>query len=245
MNPLLIVKLGTTFPALAANHGDFEDWIRTRLGTSEDQVAVFDAQRERAFPDPRRYSGVVLTGSHGMVTERTAWSEQTARWIPEVLEACVPLLGICYGHQLLAHALGGEVGWNPRGREFGTVAVHVHDAARHDPLFDYLPERFPVHTCHAQSVLRLPPKATCLASNAHDPHHAFVVGKNAWGVQFHPEFDIVAVRTYITECAEQLRADGANPELLRQTAADTPQSNDLLRRFGELCEKGTACVSDR
>jgi GMP synthase (glutamine-hydrolysing) len=236
MSPLLIVKLGTTFPALAARQGDFEHWIRDRLEVAEEQVVVVDVRQETRLPDPRRFAGIVLTGSHGMVTEREEWSERTANWTARVLDTAVPLLGICYGHQLLTHALGGEVGWNPRGREFGTVAVHVHDVARNDPLFGHLPERLWVHTCHAQSVLRLPPGATCLASNAHDPHHAYRVGQNAWGVQFHPEFDVAAVKTYIAECADALRTDGVDPELLLQTAAETPQSNDLLRRFAQLCQ---------
>jgi len=235
MRPLLIVKLGTTFPTLAATCGDFDDWIRRGLGLPAEQVAVLDVRREPVLPDPRQFSGFVLTGSHGMVTDQEAWSERIAGWIPMVLDAAVPLLGICYGHQLLAHALGGQVGWNPRGREFGTVEIRVHDTARHDPLFGSLPARLPVHVCHAQSVLRLPPGATCLASNHHDPHHAFVLGQTAWGVQFHPEFDTTAVKTYVTECADLLRRDGTDPGRLLRTAADTPQSNALLRRFGAMC----------
>ena len=53
--------------------------------------------------------------------------------------AGLPLFGICYGHQLLAHALGGEVGDNPVGREMGTVGIDLHPEAAHDPLFDGLP----------------------------------------------------------------------------------------------------------
>ncbi len=236
MKPILILKLGATFPTLAATHGDFEDWVRNRLGLPSRRSVVCDVQKQPVLPDPQSFAGIVLTGSHGMVTERAEWSERAARWIPQVLAAGVPLLGICYGHQLLAHALGGEVDWHPRGQEFGTVEVQLQAPARHDPLFGHLPERFLVHTCHAQSVLRLPPGATCLASNLHDPHHAFVVGPNAWGVQFHPEFDVVAMKTYLTECAESLRADGTDPTVLLQTVNDTPQSNDLLRRFGHLCD---------
>ncbi|MEN6493956.1 MAG: glutamine amidotransferase [Thermoguttaceae bacterium] len=235
MRPLLIVKLGTTFPTLAAARGDFDDWIRRGLGLPANQVAVLDAHQEPCLPDPRQFAGLALTGSHGMVTDQEAWSQRVAGWIPTILDAAVPLLGICYGHQLIAHALGGEVGWNPGGREFGTVEIHVHATARHDRLFGSLPERLTVHVCHAQSVLRLPPGATCLASNPHEPHHAFVVGQTAWGVQFHPEFDTAAVKTYVTECADLLRRDGADPDQLFRTVTDTPQSNALLRRFGAMC----------
>jgi len=69
------------------------------------QVAVVNPQLA-ALPEPRLFSGVILTGSHSMVTDHEAWSEQTARWIPAVMEASIPLLGICYGHQVIGYALG-------------------------------------------------------------------------------------------------------------------------------------------
>jgi len=248
MKKILIAKLGSTIPSLAASHGDFEDWISARLNQPGERVQVVDVANGAELPDPRTVAGVILTGSHGMVTDREPWSERTARWIPTVVNAQVPLLGICYGHQLMAQALGGESGWNPRGREFGTVEVELQSPARVDPLFSGLPQRLLVQACHAQSVLRLPDGATCLASNAHDPHHAFVVGKAAWGVQFHPEFDPVAAKTYIALRADALRNEGKDPEQLRQSVAETPQSEGLLRRFAEFvfgpyASTGSTCMT--
>ena len=230
MNPLLIVKLGSTFPGFAQSHGDFEDWIAQRTGLDGEQVAV-TSPREAALPDPAPFSGIILTGSHSMVTDRQAWSEQTARWIPTVIEKRTPLLGICYGHQLIADALGGEVGPNPRGREFGTVEIAKRDAADSDPLFADLPGRFYAHVCHTQSVLQLPPGAIWLASSRLDPHHAYRVGETTWCVQFHPEFDATSTATYIDECADVLRAQGDDPCQLRATVTNTPWSESLLRRF--------------
>ena len=161
MKPILIVKLGSTLPSLAESHGDFEDWIEARLCLPPGHVAVVDPQRA-PLPEPRHFSGVILTGSHSMVTDHEPWSERTAEWIPAVMEAGTPLLGICYGHQLIAYALGGEVGPNPRGRESGTVEIMLRDEARPDPLFAGLPATFRAHASHAQSVLRLPPGATWL-----------------------------------------------------------------------------------
>ena len=193
MPTLLIVKLGLTIPALAEMHGDFEDWIQARRGLG--QVRSTSAQPSLApLPEPRRFAGVILTGLHAMVTDHEEWSERTAAWIPEVIDPGTPLLGICYGHQLIAYALGGDVGPNPRGRESGTVELTLHNAARTDPLFSGLPATFLAQASHAQSVLRLPPGATCLASSRLDRHHAYAVGKLTWGVQFHPEFDVAALK---------------------------------------------------
>ena len=86
------------------------------------------------LPDPRTVAGVIITGAAAMVTEELDWSERTAAWIPAVLEAETPLLGICYGHQLIAHALDGRVAKNLKGREMGTVEVRLTEAAENDPI---------------------------------------------------------------------------------------------------------------
>ena len=85
--------------------------------------------RGEALPDPRSVRAVVVTGSAAMVTSREPWSERTAAWLCETVEVKTPVLGICYGHQLLAHALGGRVEDNPQGRHIGTVDVTLTDAA--------------------------------------------------------------------------------------------------------------------
>src|SRR3546814_4405831 len=104
-----------------------------------------------------------------MVTERRDWSEATAAWLREAAHAGVPVFGICYGHQLLAHALGGEVGDNPNGRKMGTVAVDLLPAAADDPLFAGLPDRFLAqatrseeHTSELQSLMRISYAVFCL-----------------------------------------------------------------------------------
>lgn len=233
MKPMLIVKLGSTMPSLAQARGDFEDWIEARLSLRPGQVAVVDPQVDR-LPEPRLFSGVILTGSHSMVTDHEAWSERTATWIPKVIEASTPLLGICYGHQLIAYALGGDVGPNPRGHEFGTVEIVLREAARADPLFAGLPDKILAHASHAQSVLRLPPGATCLGSSVRDPHHAYAVGRRTWCLQFHPEFDESTAKAYVDECADELRAQGDDPLQLRNSTAETPHAEALLRRFAAI-----------
>ena len=240
MKPLLIVKLGSTFPALARDRGDFEDWVRDRLGLPSERVQVASPPAGEDLPPPDSLAGAVLTGSHSMVTDNADWSRRTADWLRQAVAAGTPLLGICYGHQLLAHAMGGRVGPNPSGREFGTVEIRLHPAAAEDPLFAGLPPCLGGQTSHAQSALALPPAARCLAWSDQEPHHAFRLGDSAWGVQFHPEFDAHVARTYIRYCAAPLRAEGRQPQQLLQAVRETPASESLLRRFA-----GIACGKDR
>ncbi|WP_342130422.1 glutamine amidotransferase [Hydrogenophaga sp. OTU3427] len=196
--PLLILKVGSTHPHIAEQLQDFEHWIQAGLQDPALPVTVVDPREGQALPAPAEIAGVVVTGSHSMVSDREPWSEWTAAWLREAVAADLPVLGICYGHQLLAHALGGEVNDHPQGIELGTVPVTLNATAQDDPLFAGLPEHFDAQAAHRQSVRRLPEGATLLAGNSFEPHHAFRAGPRAWGVQFHPEFGEAATRAYLS-----------------------------------------------
>jgi GMP synthase (glutamine-hydrolysing) len=234
MRELIILKTGSTLPTLLTRRGDFTDWIVAGLGADPTAVRIVDAQNGDVLPAYDDVAGVVITGSHDMVTERQPWSERAAAWLPGLVERGIPTLGICYGHQLLAHALGGEVGDNPNGREFGTVNVELEAPAADDLLLGGLPPSLPVLVCHTQSALTLPAGARRLAHGSREANQAFVVGEAAWGVQFHPEFDAEVVTTYIEHYAERLRAEGQDPAALIAGCDDTPVGTTILRRFGEI-----------
>lgn len=234
MKPLLIIKTGQTLACLKAQGEDFEDWIIAGLGLPASVVVVADVVAGAVLPDPLQLAGIVVTGSPAMVTEHAPWSERSARYLREAVHAELPVLGICYGHQLLAHAMGGEVAYHPRGREIGTVAVSVTAAVLEDPLFAKLPPHFPAHASHSQSVLRLPEQAVLLASSAHDEHHGFRIGAKAWGVQFHPEFDARIMQGYVQARQEDLRAEGFDIEDVLRQIKPTPEATRLLRDFARL-----------
>src|SRR5690606_21522241 len=199
----LIVETGQPVPSMR-RHGGFPHWIRSAAGLARGEVDAVDVEGGEPLPPHDGLAAVIVTGSGAMVTERRDWSEASAAWLRDAAHAGVPVFGICYGHQLLAHALGGEVGDNPNGRTMGTVAVELLPAAAGDPLFAGLPGRFPAQATHLQSVLRAPPGATVLARAAHDDCHAFRWGEAAWGVQFHPEFGTVHMRGYVRARADVL-----------------------------------------
>ncbi|WP_395351723.1 glutamine amidotransferase [Variovorax sp. UC122_21] len=234
--PLVIVKLGDTFDALRETHGDFEHWIADGLANDTLPIAVIDPRRGDTLPDPAAIAGAVLTGSHAMVSHREDWSERTAGWLARTVAQGTPVLGICYGHQLLAHALGGEAGDHPRGLEIGTVTVALEAAAADDALLRELPPRFEAHVVHRQSALRLPEGAVRLAGNAHEPVQAFRVGERAWGLQFHPEFGAPMMRGYVDQLAGDLRADGVDPAALREGVGATPAAASLLARFARIAQ---------
>jgi GMP synthase (glutamine-hydrolysing) len=230
---VLIVKTGTTVKA-ARRRGDFEDWIAAGMGLAVAEVEVRRVDRDAPLPEPSGFAAVVVTGSSSMVTDAHPWSERAAGWLRHVVEGDTPVLGICYGHQLLAHALGGEVAYNSHGRRLGTIDVELTEGGRRDALFEGLPQVLHVPVSHRQVVTRPPEGATLLATSAHDPHHAYRVGRRAWGVQFHPEYDADIVRAYLEQRRQQLLAEGLDPDALAGSARDTGHGGRVLRRFAEI-----------
>lgn len=230
MSSLLILKTGSTYPAVSDTFGDFEQWFQRHLdGPLE--VVVRDVTRAGPPPQVGNWRGVIVTGSPAMVTERAPWSEDTAAWLHTAVTRDVPVLGVCYGHQLLAHAFGGEVAFRDQGRESGTFAVTLTEEGRKDPLLGQLPQTFPAHLTHAQSVTTLPPQAVLLARSEGEPHQAFRMGRHAWGVQFHPEFDTGIMTRYLEVQTPALRDEGQDPAALIQRVTGTDQATSLLRRF--------------
>lgn len=229
-----IIKLGSTMPSLSTHRGDFEDWVLAGTAMQRENVIIVDPRRGEALPALDRISGAILTGSHATVTEHAGWSEQAADWLRRAVLKGLPILGICYGHQLLAYALGGEVGKNPLGSEFGTVTAQLKRTARTDWLLGGFGETIKVQTSHSESVLKLPPDARVLASSHMDPHLAFVVRENVWGLQFHPEFDVEVVRAYIRAHREELHEQGQDPDALLETCEPSPTGPEILRRFMQL-----------
>jgi GMP synthase (glutamine-hydrolysing) len=234
MRYLALLKVGNSFPVTVARFGDFEDWTARGIGIMRTSVRTVSAHLPGPLPPFGQLAGVVVMGSHAMVSDREEWSERTACWVREVVQRGIPFLGICFGHQLLAHAMGGEVGFHPKGPEVGTRQIQLTPAAAGDPLFSSLPSVFLGHTTHSQTVLRLPLGTTVLARNAHEPHHAIRLGDCAWGVQFHPEFNEAVMRDYVDEQAESLREHGWDPVALHEAVCPTPESAGLLRHFANL-----------
>jgi len=238
MKKLFIIKVGSTFTETAARYGDFDELTRRGLGIKADDVQVVNAFQGESLPAAETCCAVVITGAHGMVTDNLPWSLAIEAWIPSLLQHKVPLLGICYGHQLLGRAMGGHVDFHPAGKEVGTVALELCPASSNDPLFHNQPKRFMAHATHAQSVLSLPPGAVLLAENAFEPHHAFRLGSCAWGFQFHPEYTGKVMRDYVTAQVDSLTRAGQDVNELLQKIQETPEANRILSTFAQFATQG-------
>ncbi len=245
--PLLIVSTGAPPPPIRARFGDYTGWFLHAMGWPRGQAHVVGVDRGETLPSPQEVCGAVITGSPAMVSERLDWSERTAAWLRAAMDARRPLFGVCYGHQLLAHALGGRVDYHPQGREIGTQSIErlgTDDAL--DALAP-LPPRFAAHTTHLQSVLEAPAGARVLARSAHDPHQILMYGDCAVTTQFHPEFSSDNMRAHIRLRAAALRAEGLDTAALLAAVQPTPWARRLLRGFARRCSgsvaPGTRCAA--
>jgi GMP synthase (glutamine-hydrolysing) len=236
MKQVAVLKTGDSHPKLVAQIGDFESWIIKGLGLPDEKVMVVDVRRTPELPRSHILAGVVITGSHAMVTHQEDWSRRTAAWLPGIVSKKIPVLGICYGHQLLAHALGGRVADNPRGMEIGTVSVDLTGDGRKDSLLGQLINPLELHVCHTQTVMELPPRAHRLASSNRDSHQAFRVGPSAWGVQFHPEFNSQSVAFYIQKYRQELTRQGNDVDQLLSRVRETPWGTRILGRFAAMTQ---------
>ena len=229
MRPLLIIQTGEAPQPILEKLGGFAQWFRVSMRLRPEQVRTVRVDVCENLPEPKEAAGAVITGSGAMVTDRERWSEDTAAWLRNAMDAELPLFGVCYGHQLMAHAFGGTVGWLPSGREIGTQPIvrNGHD----DVLLDGMPANFPAHTTHRQSVIEAPQVAQVLARSSADPHQILRYSANAISTQFHPEFGVRAMRAYLRSREEALLEEGRDVAALEREVAATPEARSLLQRF--------------
>jgi len=156
----------------------------------------------QALPDHDEVSGAVVMGGPMSVDEvdRHPALATEREWLVEALRRDMPLLGICLGAQLLARALGAEVGAGARP-ELGLAPVEILDPD--DPVLGALAPSTTVLHWHGD-VFDLPEGARPLARSAQTEHQAFRHG-NAWAVLFHPEADFALLEAWL-----------AVPEMIRE-----------------------------
>jgi GMP synthase-like glutamine amidotransferase len=141
-----------------------------------------------AFPEnPGECDAWMCSGSKYSVYDKHEWLERLSGFLRNIRRAGKPFVGICFGHQMLAHALGGEVAKARQGWGAGVLPVEV---LRQEPWMRPWRDAVRIQHMHQDQVQRLPSEAVLLARSPHCEVAMFRVGATMLGIEGHPEFTV-------------------------------------------------------
>jgi GMP synthase-like glutamine amidotransferase len=178
--------------------GDYADMFTAMVAGADPTAVVvrYDARNGVLPQRPEECDGWLLTGSSASVYDDEPWIDPLAGFVGAVHDARVPCVGICFGHQLLAHALGGRTERAESGWGVGALPMTVLEPER------WMEPALPTVTLlysHQDQVTALPPDGRTLASAAHCPIAMLAIGDDIVGIQAHPEFGAPYVRALLEE----------------------------------------------
>jgi GMP synthase-like glutamine amidotransferase len=181
--------------------------------------------RAGKFPDPSRFSHVILTGSEASILEPEPWVLEEAALVREAVAGGLAVLGSCWGHQLLAFALAGpsHVGRAPRP-EIGWIRLRLRSGGG---LLGPAPGTAFTFSIHFDEVLNAEALFEVLADSALCPNQAMRLrGRPVWGLQCHPEVDIPTGRRFLKDLLES-GFKGADE--IRRALISTARDSGLIR----------------
>jgi len=179
---------------------------------------------------PEAYDGYVITGSLASVNDDSLpWVGPLLAFIRAVHDARQPLIGLCFGHQAVAKALGGEVARHSAGWGLGTAPTHWSTTPA------WMQPRQATTTlmaAHNEQVIRMPEGAVCLGGSDFCPIGSMQIGQHIWTTQFHPEMSLVFMQALLGYLADKLDADTlARAHSSLVTTADVPLFGQWMVQF--------------
>ena len=178
------------------------------------------------------FDGYVITGSPASVNDDSLpWVRQLLAFIREVDAARQPLIGLCFGHQAVARALGGQVARNAAGWGLGTAATHW---AQPRAWMHPQREMATLMAAHNEQVTRMPEGAECLGGSDFCPIGSMQIGQHIWTTQYHPEMPRAFMHALLGHLADKLDADTlARAHASLGQAADVPLFGQWMVQFME------------
>lgn len=163
-------------------------WFAKRFGGIDGfTLETCNISRGAPLPEPTRYDGIILGGSHNSVLDQTEWQERLLNWLPSLFDASIPVLAICGSHQLLAQRQGATVADLADGPYAGSLPIAITQAGLGSALLKSIPKNACFQFGNSQHVEEVPKGATLLASSGRNPVAVLDFGNHCYSVQFHPE----------------------------------------------------------
>lgn len=188
MKTLGLLEADELYPDLVADYRSYGHMFETFLGrlrSGEELEFRYYQIRQGEFPQQGDCDAYLITGSKDGVYEDHEWIQPLGDWIRRAYQNGEKMIGICFGHQMLAHSLGGHAGRCDKGWGIGVRTSQI----------EYLPDWFSLPAnqfrllySHRDQVNTLPPKAERLGSCPFCPNAAYSIGQQVLSFQGHPEF---------------------------------------------------------
>lgn len=215
------------------NDTEYDNIIRNfnrELDVDIDNYAVMDHE----LPELAEYDAGIIPGSSSSVYWDDEWIQLLKDWVTRAVETDFPILGVCYGHQVLAEVLGGEVSQMDEYE----LGYHEIEQIGESRLMEGIPDPFVAFTSHMDRVEELPPGCTAFAENDRCLHGFSY--QSSYAVQFHPEYDMAMAR-------ETIEGKDLSEEKLRRARESVNEENytaskkvkRLLDNFIEIVQEST------
>ena len=195
MKKISIITNGPGIAEVKSLYGQASDWVQKVLKDCDIDVQVVKAYEMEEF-SAEIDDAWIITGSAYSVYDDFPWIDYLKTKLHQMRELKKPVLGICFGHQLIADTFGGKVELNSKGWELGSCEINLTDSGISNKLFSGLSSPLCVYQSHQDIVTSLPENSTLFADNGMGIQ-SFVYNDCFYGVQFHPEFTKIVMEKYL------------------------------------------------
>ena len=225
-----ILLVGRASEDLVGKYGTYAEML-IALINSEEQVFEFKTFNilDDEFPkDHLECDGWIVTGSPHGVYEDHSWIPTVSQLINNVYEANLPIFGVCFGHQLIAQALGGHVEKSEKGWGLG---LHTYQVNNKPDYMSNLSEEVTLNICHQDQVLRPPQGATVYAKSEFCENAGFYIKDKVLTMQAHPEFLVDFTKALLTARRDvTIPKEFVDPALVGlKNNPDSAQSNQFAK----------------
>ena len=225
-----ILLVGRASEDLVDKYGTYAEMLIALINT-EEQVFEFKTFNilDDEFPkDHLECDGWIVTGSPHGVYEDHSWIPTVSQLINNVYEANLPIFGVCFGHQLIAQALGGHVEKSEKGWGLG---LHTYQVNNKPNYMSNLSEEVTLNICHQDQVLRPPQGATVYAKSEFCENAGFYIKDKVLTMQAHPEFLVDFTKALLTARRDvTIPKEFVDPALVGlKNNPDSVQSNEFAK----------------
>ena len=225
-----ILLVGRASEDLVDEYGTYAEMLISLINTDEQvfEFKTFNILDDEFPKDHLECDGWIVTGSPHGVYEKHSWIPTVSQLINNVYEASLPIFGVCFGHQLIAQALGGHVEKSEKGWGLG---LHTYQVNNKTDYMSNLSEEVTLNICHQDQVLRPPQGATIYAKSEFCENAGFYIKDKVLTMQAHPEFLVDFTKALLTARRDvTIPKEFVDPALVGlKNNPDSAQSNQFAK----------------